>query len=155
MLLTGGDPLMLRTPVLRQFLTALRERDCVRIIRFGTRANALMKVGVEMANQITPYYLFQCRPVQGSRHVLVPLHETWSIVSEATRDVNGRAKRVKLVISHSSGKIEVLGTGSISGQRHIYLKYHEARDSALTGRISCYPLPDDAYWPDDLRGFEA
>jgi lysine 2,3-aminomutase len=225
-LLTGGDPLMLQTPVLRKFITALCKIDHVRIIRFGTRAlvflpsritgdqelldllgevsrydrriyminhfnhpreltkevgqaaDALTKAGVMLANQgvllkgvndspvtlrlllkglaewgITPYYLFQCRPVQGSHHFLIPLHETCDIFSAATRDLNGLAKRVKLIISHTSGKIEILGTGLISGQRHIYLKYHEARNTSLTGQISCYPLPDNAYWPDDLPGF--
>lgn len=146
----------------------------------GKAVDALMAAGVVLVNQtailkgvndspetlrrllndladwgITPYYVFQCKFIKGSGHFRVPLYRTCEIFQEATRGANGLAKRAKLIMAHSSGKIEILGVGWIKGERVIYLKYHQARDERLMGRIMTFPLPDGAYWFDDLPGIPA
>jgi KamA family protein len=101
---------------------------------------------------IAPYYMFQCKFIAGSSHFRVPLHETCRIFNEATRGLNGLAKRPKLIMAHFSGKVEIIGTSGTGPDRTIYLKYHQARDPERIGEIFTYPLPDDAYWLDDLPG---
>jgi lysine 2,3-aminomutase len=99
---------------------------------------------------VTPYYIFQNRPVAGNADFVVPLAEAYAVVEEAKARTSGLGKRVKFVMSHSSGKIEVL---AVAGDR-IYLKYHNARDPADAGRFMIYALPEGAGWFDDLAPIE-
>lgn len=99
---------------------------------------------------IIPYYVFQCKFVISNKHFRIPLHETCKIFLEATRGLNGLAKRPQLIMAHFSGKIEILGTNFIDGKRYIYLKYHQARDESVIGNVLSFSLPDNAYWFDDL-----
>jgi lysine 2,3-aminomutase len=98
---------------------------------------------------ITPYYLFQNRPVAGNADFVVPLREAYAAVEEAKAQTSGLGKRVKFVMSHASGKIEVL---AVEGDR-IYLKYHQARNPADAGRFMICHLPDRADWFDQLEPF--
>jgi L-lysine 2,3-aminomutase len=107
------------------------------------------------ARGIAPYYMFQCKFISGSKHFRVPLHETCRIFTDATRNLNGLAKRVRLIMAHFSGKIEILGTETMGSERRIFLRYHQARDESQIGKIFSFPLPDDAYWLDDLPGVNA
>ena len=58
---------------------------------------------------VAPYYAFQGRPVRGNEQYLVPITEAYRIFHNAVRDLCGLAKRARYVMSHSSGKIEILG----------------------------------------------
>jgi lysine 2,3-aminomutase len=96
---------------------------------------------------VTPYYLFQNRPVAGNADFVVPLREAYEAVEEARWRTSGLGKRVRFVMSHASGKIEVIG---IEGDR-IYLKYHQARLAADHGRLLVRRLPEGAGWFDELE----
>lgn len=95
---------------------------------------------------VTPYYVFQNRPVAGNASFVVPLAEAYQIIERAKARTSGLGKRVKFVMSHSSGKIEVLAVD----QGKIYLKYHQTRQPADLGRFMVCDLPPDAAWFDDL-----
>lgn len=95
---------------------------------------------------VTPYYIFQNRPVAGNADFVVPLAEGYAVVEAAKAGTSGLGKRVKYVMSHASGKIEVLG---VAGDQ-IYLKYHQARNPADAGRFMTFSLPEGAGWFDDL-----
>ncbi len=225
-LITGGDPLVLATTVLKRLLTELRQIPHIRIIRFGTRAltflpsrvtsdpallaalaetslagkriyfvnhfnhpreltpevgeaaSLLLRAGVLLANQnvllkgvvtspqvlrdlfqdlsawgITPYYTFQVKFVRGTNHFRIPLHTAVTLFQQATRGLNGLAKRSRLIMAHASGKIEILGiqTGA-SGAHELLMRYHQARNPELIGECFALPIPDDAFWFDDLPG---
>lgn len=97
---------------------------------------------------VNPYYLFHCRPVKRiKRSFQVTLARGVSIVEDAGRMLNGHSKRFKYVMSHKTGKIEILGV--IDG--YIYFKYHEARNPARAGRCFRRKLTGDACWLDDLK----
>ncbi len=110
----------------------------------GTLADLLRRlVGIG----ISPYYVFQCRPVKRvKRHFQVPLARGYRIVEDAKSTLDGLSKRFRYVMSHRSGKIEIVG---ISGDE-IYLKYHQARDASNLGRFFKRYLTEDAGWLDDL-----
>ena len=57
---------------------------------------------------VTPYYFFVNRPVAGNSSFVLPLEQVYRIVEEAKAKTSGLGKRVKLVMSHTSGKIEIL-----------------------------------------------
>lgn len=95
---------------------------------------------------VTPYYVFQNRPVAGNSSFVVPLAEAYEIVEQAKARTSGLGKRIKFVMSHASGKIEILAVAD----GKIYLKYHQARNPEDIGRFMIYDLKPGAAWFDDL-----
>lgn len=95
---------------------------------------------------IAPYYLFQGRPTAGNRPFETTIVESYFLFEEAKRRVSGLAKRARLVMSHATGKVEIVG---VDGQ-HVYLRYHRARDPADEGRFLVCHRDDAAQWLDDL-----
>lgn len=96
---------------------------------------------------VTPYYVFQNRPVAGNAEFVVPLAEAHAVVEGAKARASGLGKRIRFVMSHATGKIEVL---AVQGDL-IYLKYHQARDAADAGRFMIGRLPEGAGWFDDVE----
>jgi len=92
-----------------------------------------------------PYYIFQCRPALGNKAYTMPIEQGYEIVEQAKARVSGLAKRIRFVMSHATGKIEVIGKSDDC----VYFKYHRAADDADSGRfLTCRSNPD-AYWLDD------
>lgn len=217
-LLTGGDPMVLKPSKLENIIQQLREIEHVRIIRIGTKVpafnpyriteqpalleiinrysteqkkiyvithfihpreltdqavkavNLLQKAGAITANQMplirgvntnpqvlaellgrlsfigaVPYYIFQCRPALGNKAYTVPIERGYEILEQAKALVSGLAKRVRFVMSHSTGKIEVIG----KTKDFVYLKYHRAANDADSGRFLALASNSNAYWLDD------
>ncbi len=92
-----------------------------------------------------PYYVFQCRPAVGNRIYTVPIEEGYEIVEQAKALVSGLGKRIRFVMSHSTGKIEIVG----KTEGFVYLKYHRAADDADSGRFLVLESNPKAYWLDD------
>lgn len=94
-----------------------------------------------------PYYLFQGRPTAGNEPYELPLVRSFEIFTEALRHGSGLARRARFVMSHETGKIEVLAID----ERHIYVRYHRAKNPADRGRFMMYKRDDQAGWLDDLE----
>jgi lysine 2,3-aminomutase len=223
-LLTGGDPLMLGTNKLREYLEALLDIDHVKILRLGSKMPAfnpfritedeelrnllkevnskgkqiyimthfnhvreltpeakeairlLRETGAELANQtpiirgvnctpkaladlfrelsflgVPPYYIFQCRPASGNSDYAVPIEEGYGIFEKARAQVSGLAKRARFVMSHMTGKIEVVGID----QEKIYMKFHRAADDADSATFMVLKRNPKAYWLDDYDEIHA
>lgn len=103
--------------------------------------NRLVSVG------INPYYVFQCRPVKRVKHHFqVPLKQGYACVESARRLLNGHSKRFRYIMSHVSGKIEIVGVRD----DEMFFKYHQAKNPADMGRFFSRPLNDSAGWLDEL-----
>ena len=219
-LVTGGDPLVLKNEVIEQILSILSDIPQIKFIRFGSRApvtfpsrfkdvellsilsrysrpdrriyivtqfnhpreitkqstkavDNLIKAGVIMNNQtvllkgvndnpmtivklqnslvsigVNPYYLFQCRPVKRvKQNFQVPLHRAIEIVEETKKHCNGLSKRFRFIMSHRTGKIEILGI--FDGE--IYFKYHQAKNRNKIGKIFKRPIDENDGWIEDLK----
>ena len=219
-LLTGGDPLVLKPSKLENIIRELRDIEHVSIIRIGTKIPAfnpsrivedpalteiikkystdqkkiyiithfihpreltdlaikaiglLQKAGSLIANQmplirgvndkphilaellsklsfigVAPYYIFQCRPALGNKTYTVPIEQGYEIVEQAKALVSGLAKRARFVMSHSTGKIEIVGRK----ENFVYFKYHRAANDADSGRFLAWGSNPDAYWLDDYK----
>jgi lysine 2,3-aminomutase len=108
----------------------------------ATLMNRLVSIGV------APYYVFQCRPVKRvKRYFQVPICEGIRIVEKAKADCNGHSKRFKYVMSHKTGKVEILGI--MNGE--IYFKYHEAKDRENLGVMFKRRVDEKAGWLDDFK----
>ncbi len=111
-------------------------------LTIATLMNKLVDVGV------MPYYLFQCRPVKRVKHQFqVPLCEGIRIIEKAKASCNGLSKRFKYIMSHVTGKLEILGIMD----DEIYFKYHEAKDRKNLGVMFKCHADEDAGWLDDFR----
>lgn len=95
---------------------------------------------------VVPYYIFQCRPVSGVKNQFqVPIRKAYEIVEEAKRMQSGQGKCVRYVMSHTTGKIEILGPGK---DGEMLLKYHQAKKDEDIGRIFSIPLTPAQTWLD-------
>lgn len=104
--------------------------------------NNLIAIGVN------PYYVFQCRPVKRVKHHFqVPLARGYEIIENAKSSLNGHSKRFRYIMSHKSGKIEIVGIMD----DEIYLKYHQAKNPRKIGMFFKRKLTRDAGWLDDLK----
>ena len=100
---------------------------------------------------VIPYYIFQCRPVSGvGTHFQVPILKGAEIVERAKQMQNGFGKGFKYVMSHRTGKIEILGVWE---DGRMLFKYHQAKYDADRGRIFAVKLGENQTWlPDGLCG---
>jgi len=92
-----------------------------------------------------PYYIFQCRPALGNKAYTVPIEQGYEIIEQAKSLVSGLAKRVRFVMSHSTGKIEIVG----KTEDFVYFKYHRAANDLQSGRFLALLSNPNAYWLDD------
>ncbi len=93
----------------------------------------------------TPYYIFQCRPALGNKAYTVPIEQAYEIIEQAKAMVSGLAKRVRYVMSHSSGKIEIVG----KTEKLVYFKYHRVANDEDSGRFLAFKSNPDACWLED------
>jgi KamA family protein len=108
------------------------------------------EVLAELFNQLSyigipPYYLFLCRPTLGNKTYAVPIEEAFEIFEKARMKCSGLAKRARLTMSHSTGKIEVVG----KTKNRIYMRYHRAADPQEKARFMVFKKNPNAYWFDD------
>ncbi len=96
---------------------------------------------------IRQYYLFQARPVRGATHFQTPLRQGVRIAQEVTRRLNGMEKSFRFVMSHETGKIEIL---DLSDDDRLIMRYQQCTQPAKIGRVFSRPCPPDARWLDDL-----
>ena len=219
-LISGGDPLVLKNTIIEQILSILSNIPQLKFIRFGSRAlvtfpsrfnddellrilskysltdrriyvntqfnhpneitkqsikavKNLLKSGISVNNQtvllkgvndnpmtivnlqnklvsigVNPYYFFQCRPVKGVKnHFQVPICKGVRIIDEAKKHCNGLSKRFGFIMSHRTGKIEILGLF----ENEIYFKYHQAKNRKSIGKIFKRPMNENAGWLDDFK----
>lgn len=94
-----------------------------------------------------PYYVFQGRPTAGNEPYEVPIVRGYQIVQDAIRFTSGLAARVRFCMSHSTGKIEMVGVDD----DFLYLRYHRAKDSSMVGKVMVFHRDDSAFWLDQLK----
>lgn len=92
------------------------------------------------------YYVFQLNPTAGNDPFAAPLVESFEIFRAAMSRGSGLARRARFVLSHATGKLEVVGLD----RRHIYLRFHQAVQAEDCGRLVAYHRDDAATWLDAL-----
>jgi KamA family protein len=98
---------------------------------------------------VTPYYVFQCRPSLGNHLFQVPVEQSYQVIQQAWQACSGLAKRARFVMSHATGKIEVVGKSA----GYVFMRYHQAAEKALIGKFMVMKTNPDAVWFDDYRHF--
>lgn len=96
---------------------------------------------------VRPYYLFQGRPVKGASHFQVSLRRGIEIARGINQRLSGIQKTFKYIMSHYTGKIEILDLG---GDGRVYMRYHQNKTPEKVGKIFSRPHLEGACWLDDL-----
>ncbi|KPJ61696.1 MAG: lysine 2,3-aminomutase [Latescibacteria bacterium DG_63] len=100
----------------------------------------LIKMGVG------PYYIFQCRPVSRVKSSFqVPLLRACEIIQDTRAMLDGVTKRFRFVMSHETGKIEILG----AVDDRVYFKYHQSKHENFLGKIFYRRYDENAGWFDE------
>ena len=94
---------------------------------------------------VPPYYVFINRPVVGNSPFAVPIEEAWLIFEKAKTSLSGLERRPKLVMSHWTGKIEILALTS----ENIIFKYQRAAKPENDGKVLIFKRNPEALWFDD------
>ena len=94
---------------------------------------------------VLPYYVFQCRPVNGVKNRFqVSFAHGYDIVKQAKRMQSGLGKGFRYVLSHETGKIEILGPSPV--QSKWLFKYHQAKSADDDGRLFMTELEPGQCW---------
>jgi len=96
---------------------------------------------------ISPYYVFQCRPTTGNQFFQVPVEQSYEILQKSWRACSGLAKRARFVMSHATGKIEIVGKSA----GHVFMRYHQAADPKNIGRFMVFHSNPIARWFDEYH----
>ncbi|RWP55361.1 condensation domain-containing protein [Mesorhizobium sp.] len=96
---------------------------------------------------VHPYYLFQGRPVKGASHFQVSLRRGVEIAHGINQRLSGIQKTFKYIMSHYTGKIEILDMGA---DHRVYMRYHQNKTPEKIGKIFSRPHIEGACWLDDL-----
>jgi lysine 2,3-aminomutase len=96
---------------------------------------------------VRPYYLFQGRPVKAASHFQVTLREGVEIARGVNARLSGIQKTFKYIMSHRTGKIEIL---DLASDGRLYLRYHQNKHPEKIGKLFSRPYVEGACWLDDL-----
>ncbi|MES0151784.1 condensation domain-containing protein [Mesorhizobium sp. M0012] len=96
---------------------------------------------------VRPYYLFQARPVKGASHFQVSLRRGLEIVHGINQRLSGIQKTFKYIMSHYTGKIEIVDLGA---DGRVYMRYHQNKFPEKVGKIFSRLHLEGACWLDDL-----
>jgi len=96
---------------------------------------------------VPPYYVFQCRPTLGNYSYAVRLEKAYEIFEQARMRTSGLGKRARFVMSHQSGKIEIVG----KTENHVFMRYHRAANSKEKSKFMVVKSNPIAYWFDDYE----
>lgn len=130
LLLDAGALLCNQTPMLR----GVNDHPDV----LGELFDRLSYIGV------APYYVFICRPTKGNATFAVPVEEAIDVFEQGRMRCSGLAGRVRLAMSHATGKIEIVG----KDESRVYFRYHRAANPVNHGRFFAVERNPAAYWLD-------
>lgn len=103
---------------------------------------SLSAIGIE------PYYLFQCRPVKGAKNIFqVPILQGAQLVDNTRKKLDGISKSFRYILSHATGKIEIVGTLE---QDMAAFKYHHGSGMDNSKLLFTKRLFPDQCWLQDI-----
>ncbi|MCH2390819.1 MAG: KamA family radical SAM protein [Nitrospinales bacterium] len=96
---------------------------------------------------VPPYYVFLCRPTLGNEPFAIPVEDGYEIFEAARNKCSGLAKRARLVMSHETGKVEMVGMSD--GQ--VFFKYNRSPNVENDGKFLVFESTPEACWFDDYE----
>ena len=112
---------------------------------------------------IQPYIVYATTPHKDEELVIrssccaagktytVALEKAYEIFEQARMRCSGLGKRARFVMSHSTGKIEVVG----KTEQQIFMRYHRAANPEEKAKFMVFDSDSEAYWFDDYEEYIA
>ena len=99
-----------------------------------------------------PYYMFVVRDTGAQHYFGVPLVRAYEIFIKAYSTVSGLARTVRgPSMSATPGKVQVVGTTEINGEKLLVLRFLQGRNPDWTHSPFFAKYDADAIWLDDLK----
>ncbi len=99
-----------------------------------------------------PYYMFLPRDTGAHDYFSVPLVRAWEIYRQAYQRVGGLCRTVRgPSMSADPGKVQVLGTSEIGGEKVLQLRFLQGRDPDWVHRPFFASYDESATWLDELQ----
>lgn len=112
--------------------------------------SAMWRTQVDMG--MIPYYMFVARDTGSKAFFELPLERCWKIFRDAYSHVSGICRTVRgPSMSATPGKIQVLGTAEIRGEKVFVLRFIQGRSSKWVDRPFFARYDPAASWFDQLR----
>lgn len=154
-----SHPREMATPIVQEAIRRVRETGAeirmqaplVRHVNDSPEVWATMwQEGVRLG--MIPYYMFVERDTGPKNYFEVPLVEAHEIFRQAFAQVSGLARTVRgPSMSAWPGKVRVLGTAEIRGEKVIVLDFLQGRNPDWNGRPFFAQYDPKATWLDQLR----
>mgnify|MGYP004135589615 FL=1 len=101
---------------------------------------------------LVPYYMFVARDTGAKHFFEIPLVQAYETFRTAYSQVSGLARTVRgPSMSADPGKVAVMGTPEIRGQRVIALQFLQSRNPDWVMRPFYAAFDEQATWLDELR----
>lgn len=101
-----------------------------------------------------PYYMFVVRDTGAQHYFGVPLIRAYEIFRKAYSQVSGLARTVRgPSMSATPGKVHVIGTAIINGEKVIVLRFLQGRNPNWVQIPFFAKYDENAIWLDDLKPF--
>ena len=99
-----------------------------------------------------PYYMFVVRDTGAQHYFGVPLVRAYEIFSKAYSTVSGLGRTVRgPSMSATPGKVQVVGTAEINGEKLLALRFLQGRNPDWTRHLFFAKYDQNAIWLDDLK----
>jgi lysine 2,3-aminomutase len=97
---------------------------------------------------VIPQYLFHPRPVKHATHFQFPIVEGIKLVEALRKGCNGSVKRFRYILTHSDGKLELIGI--IPGtSTQLVVKWQQVRRGLEKPELMVVTLDKDTCWLDN------
>ena len=101
-----------------------------------------------------PYYMFVVRDTGAQHYFGVSLVKAYEIFSKAYSQISGLGRTVRgPSMSATPGKIHVVGTSEINGEKVIVLKFLQGRNPKWVQSTFFAKYDENAIWIDDLKPY--
>ena len=154
-----NNPVEISTPAVREAIKNIRStgaqiRTQAPIMRYiNDDADAWARMWKEQVKLgCIPYYMFIARDTGAQDYFAVSLERCHEIYRKAYQQVSGIARTVRgPSMSAAPGKVQVVGTQEVYGEKVFVLNFLQGRNPDWVGRPFFAKFDPNAVWLDDLK----
>lgn len=143
------------TPITEKALFNLRQAGCLLTSQIALMrgVNAEVDTMTELFKRlhslgVIPQYLFHPRPVKHATHFQLPIIEAMKLVEAIRQRCNGSVKRFRYILTHSDGKLELVGLLEGSPMQ-LVTRWHQVRRGLDKSGLMAVAVDEDTVWLED------
>ena len=100
---------------------------------------------------VIPLYLFHPRPVKHATHFQLPIIEAMNLVEAIRQNCNGSVKRFRYILTHSDGKLELVGL--MEGlPMQLVARWHQVRRGLDKSGLMVVDIDENSVWLEEGNG---